>query len=373
MIGKFIGLTASVVALTVASAAQAKELRFAIGVPEKFTIVEAMKHFSDTIPDRTDGAITAKLFTGSSLMSFSETLTGIRDGIADMGYVVSAYHRAELPQSNLIGDLGMTGTNPIVMAGAASEYCFTDPECSAEYQKMGQVFLGFASTPPYRLISKDPLKTLEDLKGKRIRSFSAYGRWAQDLGGTQVSLPAGEIYEAFTQGTIDVNMHPYEALVTLNLADVAKNVTDIELGTFYINALFNTNIDLWRSLPEDQRIAIMETAAEGIGRAATATFVEDQKFHNGGAEELGVTVVKPSQDVIDATKAFLAKDVPGIAKLNEEKFGVTEASKKVDRFRELITKWEGLVGGVDPTDPNAVAALFAANLFGDIDKANYGM
>ena len=373
MIKRFIGIGVAMVALAAAHTAQAKELRFAIGVPEKFTIVQAMKYFSETIPGRTDGAITAKLFTGSSLMSFSETLTGIRDGVADMGYVVSAYHRAELPQSNLIGDLGMTGTNPIVMAGAASEYCFTDPECAAEYQKMGQVFLGFASTPPYRLISKDPLKTLQDIKGKRIRSFSAYGRWAQDLGGTQVSLPAGEIYEAFTQGTIDVNMHPYEALVTLNLADVAKNVTDIELGTFYINALFNTNQDLWKSLPEKQRIAIMTTAAEGIGRAATATFAEDQRFHNGGAEALGVTIVKPSQDVIDATKAFLAKDVPGIAKLNEEKFGVTSAAKKVDRFRALITKWEGLVSGVDATNADAVAGLFAANLFGDLDKASYGM
>lgn len=366
-------LAATALSVAFTGAAHAKELRFAIGVPDKFTIVKAMQYFEDTIPGRTNGEITAKLFTGSSLMSFSETLTGVRDGIADMGYVVSAYHRAELPESNLIGDLGMTGAHPIVMAGAASEYCFTDAECTDEYQRMGQVFLGFASTPPYRLISKEPLETLDDIQGKKIRSFSAYGRWAQDLGGTQVNLPAGEIYEAFTQGTIDVNMHPYEALVTLNLADVAKYVTDIQLGTFYINALFNTNQDLWQSLSAEKRIAIMDTAAEGIGRAASATFVEDQQFHNGGAAALGVTVVQPDQAVIDATQAFLAKDVPGIAQLNEEQFGVTGAAPKIDRFRALIAKWEGLVAGVDAADPAAVASLFQANLFGGIDKSTYGM
>ena len=366
-------IIAGAISLMLSSGAQAKELRFSIGVPEKFTIVEAMKYFEANIPARTGGEISAKLFTGSSLLSFTETLTGIRDGIADMGYVVSAYHRAELPESNLIGDLGMTGTNPIVMAGAASEYCFNDAECAAEYQKIGQVFLGFASTPPYRVISKEPLVTLDDIKGKKIRSFSAYGRWAQDLLATQVSLPAGEIYEGFTQGAIDANMHPYEVLVTLNLADVAKYVTDIELGTFYINALFNVNRDLWQSFSEEHRIAIMETAAEGIGRAATATFIEDQNFQNGGVADLGVTIVKPDQSVIDATAAFIAKDLPGIAELNETRFGVRDAASKIERFRALVTRWEGLVDGVDPKNPDGVAALFKDNLFGGLNKSAYGM
>lgn len=368
-----IRMAAAFLAALAAAPAAAEELRFAIGVPEKFTIVKAMQHFADTIPGRTDGAITVKLFTGSSLLNFGETMTGIRDGIADMGYVVSAYHRAEFAQSNLIGDLGMLGANPVVMAGAASEYCFTDPECVQEYMAMGQVFLGFASTPPYRLISTDPLATMDDLEGRKIRSFSSYGRWAQHVGATQVNLQAGEIYEGFTQGTIDVNMHPYEALVTLNLAEVAKYVTDLPLGTFFLNATFNTNLGLWQSLSEAQRLAVMETVAEGLAIAAAATYAEDAAFHEGGAEDLGVTVVSPSEDVLAATQAFIDEDLPGIAALNEEKFGVTDAEAKVARFRALVEKWEGLVAAIDPADPAAVTALYAENLFGDIDRAAYGL
>ncbi|MCY0150191.1 C4-dicarboxylate TRAP transporter substrate-binding protein [Hoeflea sp. G2-23] len=365
-----LGCTAAVL---VTGWAQAETLRFAIGVPENFTVVSAMKYFAETIPQRTDGKVDAKLFTGSSLLNFTETLSGVRDGIADMGYVVAAYHRAELKESNLIGDLGMLGSNLVVMAGAASEYCFSDAECAAEYVNQGQVFLGFGSTPPYRLISTSPLKSLADIKGKRIRSFSAYGRWVEALDGVQVNLPAGDIYQGFSQGTIDVNMHPYEALVTLSLKDVAKYVTDLPLGTFYINALFDTNLDLWREWDAETRIAVMDTAVEGIGRAAAATYAEDLAFADGGVAELGVEVVQPDQEVIDATKAFVDKDVPAIAALNETTFGVIDAASKIERFRELVTKWEGLVDKIDPSNADQVADLYRENVFGSIDKSTYGM
>ncbi|MBW3098967.1 C4-dicarboxylate TRAP transporter substrate-binding protein [Pseudohoeflea coraliihabitans] len=364
-------LCAATVLMTIG--AKAEELRFAIGVPDNFTMVDAMRYFKEKIPERTDGEITARLFTGSSLLSFTETFSGIRDGIADMGYVVSSYHRAELKETNLIGDLGMTGSNLVVMAGAASEYCLTSEECRQEYLNEGQVFLGFTSTAPYRLISTTPIKSLEDLKGKRIRSFSAFGRWAEAVDAVQVNLPAGDIYEGFSQGTIDVNTHPYEAFVTLSLKDVAKYVTDLPLGTFFINALFNTNVDVWRGWDEETRLAVLNTAAEGIGRAAAATYAGDIESHEKGVADMGVEVVTPDAEVIAATEAFVEEDVPGIAELNETKFGVTDAQAKIDRFRGLVDKWEGLVAEIDASAPDQVADLFRDNIYGDTDKASYGM
>lgn len=40
------------------------------------------------------------------MLNFTETFTGLRDGIADSGFVVPAYHRAELPYANLLSDMG---------------------------------------------------------------------------------------------------------------------------------------------------------------------------------------------------------------------------------------------------------------------------
>lgn len=367
-------LGAAVLAAAAATAsAQANELRFAIGVPANFTMVDAMRHFEAKIPERTNGALSARLYTGSSLLNFTETFPGVRDGVADMGYVVVPYHRAELRESNLLGDLGMIGTNIVVMAGAASEYCFTDAECRQEYLREGQVMLGFTSTANFRLISNTPIRTLDDLRGKRVRSYSAFGRWATDMGAIEVNLPAGDIYEGFSQGTIDANVHPYEAFTTLSLNDVAKYVTDINLGSLFVNALFNTNLDLWRSWDEPTRLAVMETAAEGIGRAVAATYAGDIAYEQNGVTELGVELINADDAMVEALAAFIQKDLPGIATLNESTFGVRGAEAKIARFMELVEKWEGLVGAIDATDPDQVGELYRTSLFGDIDKATYGM
>lgn len=355
------------------SAASADTLRFAIGMPDNSPIISGPKYFVENLPARTDGVLDAKLFAGSSLLNFTETFPGIRDGVADMGYVVASYHRAELKETNLIGDLGMTGTNIVAMAGAASEYCFSDQACRDEWIAQGQVFLGFTSTAPYRLISTTPLASLDDLKGKRVRSFSAYGRWAEAMGASQVNLPAGDIYEGFSQGTIDVNVHPYEALVTLSLKDVAKNVTDLPIGALYVNALFNINLDAWRSWDEKTRVAVMDLAAESIGRSVANTYADDLAYHEKGVADLGVTVVTPEQALIDAKNAFVQEDLKEIARLNEEEFGVTDAQAKMDRFSALAEKWEGLVAGIDPANADQVAELFRDNIFAETDKATYGM
>lgn len=355
------------------SAAGADTLRFAIGMPDNSPIVSGPKYFAENLSARTDGALDARLFAGSSLLNFSETFPGIRDGVADIGYVVASYHRAELKESNLIGDLGMTGTNIVAMAGAASEYCFTDQACRNEWIAQGQVFLGFTSTAPYRLISTTPLASLDDLKGKRIRSFSAYGRWAEAMEAAQVNLPAGDIYEGFSQGTIDVNVHPYEALVTLSLKDVAKHVTDMPIGSLYINALFNTNLDAWRGWDEKTRLAVMDLAAESIGRSVANTYADDTAYHEKGVAEIGVTVVEPEQAMLDAKNAFVQEDLTEIARLNEESFGVTDAQGKIERFNALVAKWEGLVANIDPANADQVAELFRENMYGEADKATYGM
>ncbi|UOM37252.1 hypothetical protein [Acuticoccus sp. I52.16.1] len=72
-------------------------------------------------------------------------------------------------------------------------------------------------------------------------------------------------------------------------------------------------------------------------------------------------------------KAFVEADVPEIAKLNEDKFGVTNAQAKIDRFMGLVEKWEGLVAAIDPTNPDQVADLYRDNIYGDTDKSTYGM
>ena len=88
-----IGLAAGLAALTMtATTASADQLRFAIGHPPASFLVKAGETMAKTMAAETGDAVTIKVFP-MSLLSMAETSGGLRDGLADIGTVMSTYFR----------------------------------------------------------------------------------------------------------------------------------------------------------------------------------------------------------------------------------------------------------------------------------------
>lgn len=149
-----------------------KDLTFAIGLPPVHMWSKTYTYVDEQIEQRTAGAFGAEVHYGS-LLNLKQSLTGLRDGIADSAMLVPGYHPAELPQTNLIVDLAMLGDNAVVLTGAVSEYMFGCAECLAESEANGSIFVAMTANAPYMMQTVEPMTTVESLKGKKIRSFSA--------------------------------------------------------------------------------------------------------------------------------------------------------------------------------------------------------
>ena len=206
-----VALGLSLSALSI-SDAKAKTLKAAVGLATSSAQYYAFENFAKYVEERSDLKI--KVFS-MSLLNLKETPPGVRDGIADMGFVLPPYYPAEYAENNLVSNLSMLSTTGrqvespgAAMAGATSEYTyFHCPECLAEYKKENQVYLGTGSSPTYIMLCTVPVRTMEDLKGKKYRSGAAnFGRWAEAFGGIKVSIPGNDIYEAMGQGVIDCAM-----------------------------------------------------------------------------------------------------------------------------------------------------------------------
>lgn len=91
--GNAIAIGAFVAALA-AQSASAEQIRIAVGLTGDNPLVNGMHRFAEQLEAETRGKWTARIFE-MSLLNLAESMTGVRDGVAEVAYVVPAYHRAE--------------------------------------------------------------------------------------------------------------------------------------------------------------------------------------------------------------------------------------------------------------------------------------
>lgn len=356
---------AFIAASVTVSTADPINVRIVSGMPPATAQTQGVQRFAERLEELTDGEITTRTFLGS-LLSLTETLGGLRDGVVDFGFTVIVYHRGEFPHLNLLSDLAVVGEDPVVLTAAASEYMFQCSECIEEMVAQNQIMMGTGANPTYQLMSSAPIATPEDFQGKRIRSFSSTGRWVEGFGGQMVTLPAGDIYEAMSQGQLDGNMHPAEFLKSMSFHDHMRYLLDMGIGSYIGNSYVTVNLDVWRDLSDEHKQAVLRAS----GDALAFTAVEVAK-RNGevvqSLQELGVTLIEPSAELRQATERFMSEDVATIARLNASEYGIHDAAERAEVFIGLVDKWEKLLMGVDSEE--AVAELYWDEIYSKVDLA----
>lgn len=365
-------LGASLVLIS-ASTASARELKLAFGSPAGSAVDYGLQVFAKTVKEKSAGALEVKLFP-MSLLSQPQMLAGVRDGVADIGFLQPPLFPAEMPETQLPIDLAMLGGNGFAMAGAMTEYNFTCQECLAERLKNNHVYLGSASTASYMILSTKKITTLDELKGKKLRTGAApWARWVQHFGAVALTLPGGEIFAAVSQGTVDGAMLSPTELTNLRLIDVVKHITvGVPTGTYHGIDSNNVNRNTWRSLTDPQRRIFLDAAAESSA-AVTWKYIVDGVRNMKTAQEKGIQIHQAPQDVLARSKAFIDADLATVAQTAEKTHGIKNASQKIARFRQLLEKWEKLTPEAGNWEPNALAEIYRREIFSKIDAKTYGM
>ncbi|WP_420391498.1 C4-dicarboxylate TRAP transporter substrate-binding protein [Acuticoccus sp.] len=294
-----------------------------------------------------DGAFEVRYFQGGALLGAKPTLSGLGDGIADVGMLGLTYFPAELPHAQVVAEMGMATPGSLVAMAAMTEFNLLHCEpCLAEFAEQNLVYTGTYSTAPYRLISNEPIRTMEDLEGKKFRSpGSLWSRWVQSVGGVEVNVPASEMFEGLDKGALDIAIQAPGALRSYSLWDTAEYMIDLNLGTYHSLALYAFNQDFWSNLTDEQRRMLLDEAA----RAAVETsfvYLETDEEVIAEAADHGVTVIEAPQAMIDAKVAFVEADLPTMVEVARSEYGIEDASGMIDTMQELLDKWEGIIAEV---------------------------
>jgi TRAP-type C4-dicarboxylate transport system substrate-binding protein len=375
-----LALATTVVAAGIAGQAAAQEsLNFAYGYPNTSAVGLAVEDYAAAVAERSGGNVNVTGFA-MSLLSLPETSPGVRDGLADVGFVLPPYYPAEYPtnlflhEQNLLINLieNPTGKEPLAYTGAMLEYTFNNcPECLAENIAQNQVYTGGGVTPLYNLLCKDvSVTSVEDLKGLRLRAGGAgFVRFAEAFGAQGVRLPVSEAYEALDQGIIDCAMLSAPELTNYNLYEVVTDITlAIPGGAFAGVSSANVNADRWKAMDDAGREALLWGGSH-MTASTTWNFYTDDSAAIAKSRELGIKFHEPDAELVAAVKAFSQADLETVSTLFRDTYNVARADEIREDFGPLLEKWNGLVADVDSKE--ALQKLFWDEVISKVDPSTY--
>jgi TRAP-type C4-dicarboxylate transport system substrate-binding protein len=259
------GLIAASFALTSPAPAQEIKLTFADqGSPAGWGPSHALKPWLQQVEEATKGRVKFELFPSQTLLKGPDMWKGVRDGVADMAWCVQGYWPGQTPLSEVMSLPFL----PITTAEQGSEVYWKLYEKFPSMQKeFGDILpLVLHTSSSNMIVAKKPVKTLEDLKGLKLRMLAGPPtEMLKTLGAEPASIPMPEVYQAIDKGMVDGTGAPWEAVHGYRLYEVAKYFTE---APFYGSAFsVCANRQKIESLPKDVRDQIMS-----VGGLAGAKF-----------------------------------------------------------------------------------------------------
>lgn len=337
-------LTASLVASAVlsASAVQAEELPKAqinvIGTWANLSLYKEREYpfWTETIPKNSNGAVQTNIraFTEMGLKG-GEVFRLMRQGVIDFGSTVLGYVAGDDPENEAV-DLAGFSADITIARQVVEAY---KPILTDLYEKKyGIKLLAVFPFHAQVIYCKSPINSLEDFKGKKVRTFSkSLSEFVEAVGGTGVNIPFGEVVPALQKGVADCGI---TGALSGNLAKW-QEVTDYlyALPVGWSMVMHGVNLKSWNKLPEPVRdFLVTEIAAweDQVWAAADAETQAGLACNTGGDCDAGNPASMTLVPVSDAD----------CAKLREIMETVIVPSWAQRCGSECVEKWNETVGQV---------------------------
>ena len=245
---------------------------------------------------------------GGSLYKFRETRTAVRDGLVDGGWVGTLWESSAMPLANVAYFAPFATDDVLLLHKVFDGLIKSMPEMAAEWTRNNLMLLGSTGGDSYHLFTKVPVRSLDDVKGKKYSTPGASANMLRGSGATAVDSAITNFYTDVQTGVTDGALSFYTGIVPTRLWEVAPRITELNAGAIMWGGLaFNSN--KFKSLPEPVRTAIVDASSTFSVEVAqrTASRTADAK---ASMVKQGAIVEVPS----DAFRRAWADALPDIAK-----------------------------------------------------------
>ena len=244
ILGIFVATTLFAAFVPVSAIAGPIKLSYANFPPAPTFPCVQMERWKKEVEKRTNGKVVVNTFPGGTLLGAKNMMDGVIAGQADIGNLCMAYQPGRFIVTNATSlPLGITNAHQgsLVLWDVWKKY---QPEAFAKVK-----VLAMFTTAPTNIMSKVPVRTLEDLKGLDLRASGGAAQILAAWGANPVGMPMPATVEALQNGVVKGLFSSLEAMKDFKFAETCKYVTMTDTVIYPFAVVMN--MDSWNKLPED--------------------------------------------------------------------------------------------------------------------------
>jgi tripartite ATP-independent transporter DctP family solute receptor len=276
-----------------ATAAQAQtKWRLAGNFATEHSSSVAMNQFRDELAKASGGQFAVDVFPAMQLGGAAENVQNVRAGTLQMIWVGMAFLSRTVPELEAL-------SLPFQFDSREQAFRVVDGPVGklldAKFAEKGLTDLGFMELGARHVTnSKRPIKSLDDLKGLKIRMQPNETHLAtfRALGANPVAMDIKELYSAMQQGVVDGQENPFAVIRASRFFEVQKFISNTSHFFDFINVVANRRA--FEALPPAQQKALRDSMAKAVAwQRSRATAEETEAIAEIKAKGMTYDEVSP--------------------------------------------------------------------------------
>jgi TRAP-type C4-dicarboxylate transport system substrate-binding protein len=259
--------------------------------PMHNTHTDVYAPFAKELEERTKGRVKVTIFPGEALGKAKDHYDMVMNGIVDMANFTPGLTAGRFPLTTVVElPIGI----PSAKAGSLITWELYNKYLKSEYSGV-KILTFFTHGPGDIHMTKKPVRTLEDLKGLRIRSPGpTQTALLKELGASPLTMPIPDVYDALQKGMADGAVLAFSAIKDFKFYELIRHTTVCRLYVMPMSVAINLKV--WAGLPPDIQKTIEDLSGPRMAEIAGVSYDKYDEFGVEAAKKVKAEIITLSPE-----------------------------------------------------------------------------
>ena len=284
---------------TPATSDQVFNLKIDYPNPENSAIYPVLVKWGEWLDEQSGGRIKVKVYAAGALGSIVDCVNNVEAGVTDGCWSAMNLYPGIWPLCDVFM-LPMMGADSMESMNAAIQDMFVKDEFQDQFDNVKMVCIH--SHTPSTFIYADSVKSMQDVKGKTVRTLSNYTTpWLSAMGAIPVSVSSNDGYENISKGVVDGGLWFCDQIQSSALYEVIKTCFYGE--TAYPCLFLCINKDVYESMPADLQ-QLIDDSREYYLSLLPDVYHEQEALVMQLLKDANVEVLNTSEEDLEWMRSF---------------------------------------------------------------------